>query len=100
MNLSKIKQLVKHNGDKFILVENGEAEAVVMSFAEYEKLTSREAPAAREPARVPSYPEARHEIAYVEQAGLDEDDFISPAAVAVSDAFLRPEEIRLEDLPL
>ena len=41
MNLSKIKQFVKQNGDKFIFVENDEPEIVVMSFHEYENLASR-----------------------------------------------------------
>lgn len=38
MDFRKIKNLVKQNGDKFIFVENGEPELVVMSFQEYEKL--------------------------------------------------------------
>lgn len=38
MDLSKIKQFVKQNGDKFIFVENGEPEMVMMSFREYEKI--------------------------------------------------------------
>ena len=42
MDLSKIKNLVKKNGDKFIFVENGEPDIVVMSFAEYERLIERE----------------------------------------------------------
>lgn len=38
MDISKIKHLVKSNGDKFIFVENGEPEIVMMSFQEFEKL--------------------------------------------------------------
>ena len=41
MDLSKIKQFVKQNGDKFIFVENGEPDLVVMSFQEYERLTKQ-----------------------------------------------------------
>ena len=39
MDLSKIKNLIKRNGDKIIVMENGEPELVVMSFKEYEKIT-------------------------------------------------------------
>jgi hypothetical protein len=43
MDLKKLKQFVLHNKDhKFIFVENGEPEIVMMSFAEYERLLSRE----------------------------------------------------------
>ncbi len=43
MDISKIKNLVKQNGDKFIFVENGEPEIVMMSFKEYEKLAQQDA---------------------------------------------------------
>ena len=43
MDLTRIKQFVKHDRDhKFIFVENGEPEMVVMSFAEYERLMRHE----------------------------------------------------------
>ncbi|MBI3442862.1 MAG: hypothetical protein HY007_03785 [Candidatus Sungbacteria bacterium] len=42
MDFAKIKNLIKQNGDKFIFVENGEPDLVMMSFAEYERLLSRE----------------------------------------------------------
>lgn len=43
MDLAKLKQFVKQNRDhKFIFVENGEPDLVVMSFAEYERLLERE----------------------------------------------------------
>jgi len=38
----RIKNLVKTNGDKFIVVEDGEPQMVVMSFPEYEKLVTHE----------------------------------------------------------
>ena len=40
VDLSRIKQLVKQNGDTFVFVEEGEPEMVVMSFKEYEKITA------------------------------------------------------------
>ncbi len=38
MDWIKLKNLVKQNGDKFVFMENGEPEAVMMSFHEYQKL--------------------------------------------------------------
>ena len=38
MDFVKIKNMVRKNGDKVILMEHDEPEIVVMSFAEYEKL--------------------------------------------------------------
>ncbi len=40
MDFSRIKNLIKQNGDKFIMMENGEPEMVVMSFGEYEHMIS------------------------------------------------------------
>ena len=40
MDLSRIKQFVKHNGDKFIVMEDEEPELVVMSFKEYEEIVA------------------------------------------------------------
>lgn len=38
MDFTRIKNLVRGNGEKLILVENGEPEVVVMSFSEYTRL--------------------------------------------------------------
>lgn len=43
MDFSRIKNLVKKNGGKFIFLENGEPEMVIMSFAEYEKMSGGDA---------------------------------------------------------
>ncbi len=94
MDLARIKKIVKQNGDKVILVENDEPEVVVMSFAEYEKLT------AHETAHMSGYRAEGHNGVRVEEAGFHETEFVRPAAVTVGDAFLPSEEIRLEDLPL
>ncbi|MBI3420641.1 MAG: hypothetical protein HY006_01115 [Candidatus Sungbacteria bacterium] len=51
MDFSKIKNLVRLNGDKVILVENDEPEIVVMSFHEYEKIMHQDATNMSEPAR-------------------------------------------------
>lgn len=92
MDLSKIKKLVQQNGDKVIVVENDEPEIVVMSFAEYEKLTTPEQQTARSP--------RQEDLVRVESAGLRETEFIGLVPTTPRRAFLRPEEIRLEDLPL
>lgn len=43
MDLAKLKQFVKQNRDhKFIFVENGEPDMVLMSFTEYERLLADE----------------------------------------------------------
>ena len=46
MDIYRIKQFVKRNGDKFVIVEDGEPEMVVMSFQEYEKMALASAPRA------------------------------------------------------
>jgi len=105
MDLSRIKKIIRQNGDKVILVEHDEPEMVMMSFAEYEKLVSREESemsdsGTRDVPHIPEHRIERPQPMRVEQAGFRETEFIGAPAVAVSDAFLRPEEIRLEDLPL
>ncbi|MEK7082393.1 MAG: hypothetical protein AAB915_01815 [Patescibacteria group bacterium] len=98
MDFTKIKNMVRGNGDKVILVENDEPEIVMMSFAEYEKIANgrSESGGARrdlgmsEPA----------DVGLASSDDMRETEFASPPAVAVSDIFLRPEEVRLEDLPL
>lgn len=64
MNLSRIKQLVKQNGDKLVLMEHDEPDVVILSFAEYERLVKRaegflplpsSAPAIHEPNPFPSH---------------------------------------------
>lgn len=98
MDFAKIKNLVKGNGDKLILVENDEPEIVMMSFAEYEKMTNG---GLGSDGAVRSF--SNRGTADIELASYDDSsqtEFAEPPAVAVSDMFLRPEEIRLEDLPL
>lgn len=100
MDLSKIKNLVKQNGDKFIFVENGEPEVVMMSFREYEKF-------------VGGVHSASHDILPPSggtKAMFPEDDEDSEEEmqkgfppVVISESMglpVRLEDIRLEDLPL
>lgn len=39
MDFSRIKKIMRETGDKFIILENGEPELVVISFQEYERLS-------------------------------------------------------------
>jgi len=117
MELSKLKNLVRENGDKVILVENGEPELVVMSFAEYEKLARLKLPEV--PPQVPQTRPGMQKIESELRAPADdmhETEFVAPLEIAPirtasiqGDQFTRPErglesarmsDIRLEDLPI
>lgn len=115
MNFTAIKQMIKENGDKCILVENDEPEYVLMSFREYRRLTGAEA---REPHRVASAIAVNDMLERsVGSARSPDRDFSEPmkepragdierrSAVefeqgAHHDYPLRLEDIRLEDLPI
>ena len=94
MELERIKNLVKQNGDKFILVENDIPEIVLMSFQEYEKLAGSPAT----PRNTPSSPNVTRTV-YSE---LAETEFIIPLESVESSSAkpVRLEDISLEDLPL
>ncbi len=105
MDLLKIKNLVKQNGDKFIFVENGEPELVVMSFGEYEKLANG---GQQEKVHAGS---GRGVFTGEEGRGIGADtDFLShnfpETKVEVASDYgaaglpIRLEDIRLEDLPI
>lgn len=106
MDMSQIKNLLKGNADKLILMENGEPEAVVMSFAEYSKLADiANVPSLKNaPLRHPY--EERFDVpsdagAIREAAGSPETEFIVDEA---RDMRIQPSvrlaDIRLEDLPI
>ena len=102
MDLARIKQFVKRNGDKFILVENGEPDIVVMSFMEYERLLAHEdeqigypslfqagAPEL-EPSIIP--PPATEQKPYARFSEFPRNKISGPP--------VHLEDIRLEDLPV
>ncbi len=110
MNLSKIAQFVKENGDKFILIENGEPQMVVMSFQEYEKIVNgivvagdTRSSAERgksEPSKGTVF-EAFEAPVVVSAARDKEDDEDDVETVSERrGASVRLEDIRLEDLPI
>ena len=99
MNLSQIKNLVKRNGDKFIFLENGEPELVVMSFQEYEKLNGL--PSADK--RVANFGLSRKTVPELVDFGLEdveETEFLPPHKTIGNNLPARTEGVRLEDLPI
>mgnify|MGYP003393540156 CR=1 FL=1 len=99
MDLNKIKNLIKQNGDRLILLENGEPEAVVMSFPEYERLTSGVKPISAI-LRERTSQKMQVELSDLEMGRLPETEFVLPSLNDVSRTPLRLEDIRLEDLPI
>jgi len=117
MELSKLKNLVRDNGDKVILVENGEPELVVMSFAEYEKLARLKLPEAAlsVPQTKPKAQNVQSEVG-TSADDMHETEFVAPLEIAPvrtasihGDEFgrqgrggelARMSDIRLEDLPI
>ncbi|MDP3710552.1 MAG: hypothetical protein Q8R29_02395 [bacterium] len=97
MNLEKIKNLIKKNGDKFILVENDAPEIVMMSFQEYEKLAGSTSKPYSAVTRLPF--KAESDISDIEPA---ETEFVIPLGPAERHPAkpMRLEDISLEDLPL
>lgn len=96
MDLSKIKNLVKQNGDKFIFLENGEPEIVMMSFKEYEKLL-------RSDSNIRMHPNySNHSSDKFEsfESPMGETEFVVPVTAEAAGLPVRLEDIRLEDLPI
>ena len=91
MDLSRIKNLIKGNGDKLIVVENGEPEIVVMSFEEYSQMVNgggfglkrADSPAG-------AVGGAEEETEFVLGEAKDNPESVE----------MHPEQLRLEDLPL
>lgn len=91
MDLSKIKNLVKQNGDKFIFLDNGEPEVVMMSWREYQKLFNNDS----------NNHYSDHSVDKFESPlGAKETEFISPVLAESVGLPIRLEDIRLEDLPI
>lgn len=99
MDLSQIKNFVKQNGDKFILMENGEPEIVVMSFREYERLTNGGSAGGNEEFRKPPHRGYPRDFR-AEERRFEETEFIPPSGLMGSLPPARVEDVRLEDLPL
>lgn len=101
MNFFKIKNLVKQNGDKFIFLENGEPEIVMMSFREYEKLFKRD-PNLRVASGLSESYSGHSDIefgSFGSPIGQD-TEFIGPMAAESPGLPVHLEDIQLEDLPI
>ena len=106
MDFSKIKHLVKTNGDKFIFLEDGEPDIVVLSFVEYQRLlkgiSGSHALPMRRPDLYRAMPARTYNPEYLESMGneLEETEFDSHESDHSRPLPSRPEDIRLEDLPI
>lgn len=115
MDLSRIKHFITRNGDRVLIVENGEPEMVLMSFEEYEKMADASGRGLRPPAafQTPSAASPTAEdLGFFRETKIAADPFDSPArfdelpgdeSSASADSrqmFRNTEEVRLEDLPL
>ena len=109
MDFSKIKNLVKQNGDKFIFLEDGEPELVVMSFHEYEKISKADLnkPVYANDASSNGYemkPLSKQNyeavLADLEMEKIMEKEMETRVAMEKENLPLNLEDIRLEDLPI
>jgi prevent-host-death family protein len=126
MDISKIKQLVKQSGDKFIVVENGEPELVVMSFDEYRRLsenhidswndvavTHRPVVSSEQPYQDSSddffQPREASDDALMEETDMGTEFDTDSGSISTTRDYIRSEsaglpvrleDIRLEDLPI
>lgn len=120
MDFGKIKKLVKQNGDKIIVFENGEPEVVVMAFHEYEKLMKGApeiisvSPVQQTFVPLPAFPPVEafpegerfsdvHSMDSFEEERRENARPLPPRAeeaASFSGLPLRLEDVRLEDLPI
>lgn len=109
MDFARIKQLIKNNGDKFVMMENGEPELVVMSFREYEKISKADAnirvyanDANMNGYDIQSPSKQNYEavLADLEMEKIREKEMETRVAMEKDNLPLNLEDIRLEDLPI
>ena len=118
MDFVKIKNMVRENGDKVIVMENGEPEVVVMSFAEYEKLAHLQISDAIDSEKIIVRRDMQNHHNNIKNSFNDEShetEFVAPVETApIRTASLygnerirreerneiRMSDVRLEDLPI
>ena len=101
MDFSRIKKLIAQGGEKFILIENGEPELVILSFEEYERLLGRLGPTKplvkKSEENFPWDDEYPYEKPFIDPKSSD----LLPMALGDSVGLpVRLEDIRVEDLPI
>src|SRR3989344_8983010 len=99
MDFIKIKNMVRQNGDKFVFVENGEPEAVMMSFQEYEKLAKGNGRSLPHDAKV-RFRGYGVRTADLWPESFSETEFLPSSGAETSNLPARLEDIHLEDLPI
>ncbi len=95
MDFNKIKNLVKQTDDKFIFMENGEPEMVIMSFAEYERINSSRDNHNQKKEKIEEQKETNFTQKEEEHGEMNSIAIAEPIGLPV-----RLEDIRLEDLPI
>ncbi|OHA00243.1 MAG: hypothetical protein A3C07_01800 [Candidatus Sungbacteria bacterium RIFCSPHIGHO2_02_FULL_47_11] len=99
MHFDKLKNLVKQNGDKFVVMENGEPEIVMMSFHEYERLMAHRS-VVTDLSMTTGKNVYRHEFSDWDERPLEETEFVDSISSETGGLPARLEDIRLEDLPI
>lgn len=100
MDLAEIKKLIRGNGDKLILVENGEPEAVVMSFAEYTRITGNGSTGDSAHPAEERFDMPPTRLASWEAVEVPEMEFVTTEESPMPERPLHLADIRLEDLPI
>lgn len=94
-----MKNLIKQNGDKFIVIENGEPEMVVMSYQEYERLVKGD-PSIRITSELSQYHSDDRLVSFGSRQEFQGAEFVAPVVARPVGLSLRLEDIRPEDLPI
>lgn len=117
MDFTLIKNYIRQSGDKFIVIENGEPELVIMSFVEYEKLARLQLPDHREAVAAQTRSRMNEPVMHrTDEDMIHETEFLAPAEIApvrsapvsgygqimerAREESVRTADIRLEDLPI
>ena len=104
MDFARIQKFVIGQGEKFVILQDGEPAMVVMSFNDYEKLSgvSGEKNIGKQSPRETTLPMPQRQDEW-QMADAGETEFIAEEQHSVGTGIVaraRLEEIRLEDLPL
>ena len=97
MDLARLKKLMRESGGKFIIIEGGEPELVVLPFSEYERLIGQRGNP-EENVRKEYYNEGP---SYQESRAPSREFDVAPMTLGESIGLpVRLEDIRVEDLPI